>query len=158
MGDADRRFRLVDVLAARPLRAHGVDLEVGLVDGDVDLRRFRQHGDGGGGGVDAPLRFRVGHALHPVHAALELQPREDAGALHLGDHLLEAAGRALARRHHGDAPAVRLGVAGVHAEQVAGEERRLVSPRAGADLQDGAPGIGGVLGQQGEADAPLQHV
>ena len=84
MGDADRRFGLVDVLAAGALRAHGVDLQVGIVDGDVDVLGLRQHGDGRGGGVDAALRLGVRHALHPVHAALELQPREDAAALDLG--------------------------------------------------------------------------
>ena len=80
MGDADRRFGLVDVLAAGALRPHGVDLEIGIVDRDVDLLGLGQHRDGRGRGVDAARRLGVGHALHAVHAGFELQPGEDAAA------------------------------------------------------------------------------
>ena len=39
-------------------------------------------------------------------------------------------------RHHLDLPALALGVARVHAEQVAGEQRRLVAAGAGADFEE----------------------
>ena len=42
--------------------------------------------------------------------------------------------RALAQRL--DLPALRFGVAAVHAQQVAGEDRRLVAAGAGADLEE----------------------
>ena len=72
--------------------AHGVGLHLGLVDLDVEILGLGQHRNSCGGGVDAAGGFGVGHALDAVHAALELEPREDAAALDLGDDLLEAAG------------------------------------------------------------------
>src|SRR5207244_8764213 len=53
VGDPDRRFGLVDVLAAGALRAHGLYPQIVALDVDVDVLDFRQHGDGGGGGVNA---------------------------------------------------------------------------------------------------------
>ena len=73
-------FGLVDVLAARALRAHRVDLQVRFVDVDVDVLRLGQNGDGRRRRVDAPLRFGGGHALHAMDARLELQPREHAAS------------------------------------------------------------------------------
>ncbi len=80
MGDADRRFGLVDVLAAGALRAHGVDLQIVVVDVDVDLLGLRQHRDGRGRGVDAARGFGVRHALHAMHAGFEFQLGIDAAA------------------------------------------------------------------------------
>src|SRR6202041_2020243 len=54
MGDADRRFGLVDVLAAGTLRAHGIDLEIVALDIDIDLLDLRQYRDRRRRGVDAP--------------------------------------------------------------------------------------------------------
>ena len=68
VGDADRGFGFVDVLAAGALRAHGVDLEVGIVDVDVDVFHLGQHGNGRCRGVDTAGGFGIGHALHAVHA------------------------------------------------------------------------------------------
>ena len=110
----------------------------------------RQHGDGRRRSVDAPLRLGLRHALDAMHARFEFQPREDAAALDLGDDFLEAAERAFARRDDLDAPAVQRGIALIHAEEIAGEQRRLVAAGAGADFQDGALFVGGVLGQQRE--------
>ena len=41
-----------------------------------------------------------------------------------------------------------LGVFGVHAEQIAGEQSRFVAARARPDFEDGAALVGGVLGQE----------
>ena len=95
-----------------------------------------------------PLRFGRRHALHAVHAGLELQLGEDALARHAGDDFLVAAGVAFAGRHDLHAPALSGGVALVHAEEVAGEQRRLVAAGAGADFKDGVLLVGGVLGKQ----------
>ena len=77
-----------------------------------------------------------GDALDPVHAALELQSRIGALPRDLGDRLLDAAPGALADRDQVELPAPPLRVAGIHPEQVAGEEGRLVAAGAGADLED----------------------
>src|SRR3546814_5355315 len=48
-----------------------------VVDRDVDLLGLGQHRDGRGAGVDAPAAFGDRDALHPMHAALELQLRSE---------------------------------------------------------------------------------
>ena len=48
MSDANGGFGLVDVLSARALGAHGVDLEIAVLDLDVDVARLGHDGDGGG--------------------------------------------------------------------------------------------------------------
>ena len=99
-----------------------------------------------------PLASVAGHPLDAMDAGFELQPREHALAGDVGDDFLVAAGVALALRQHLDLPAVKLGVALVHAEQVAGEQRRLVAAGAGPDFDDRALLVGRVLGQEQEPD------
>ncbi len=47
-----------------------------------------------------------------------------------------------------DSPALLLGIARIHAEQIAGKDRRLVAAGAGADLEEHVAPVVGVLGQQ----------
>ncbi len=114
----------------------------------VDLVGLRQHGHRARGGVDAPLRFRFRHALHAMAAGLELELRVRTGADDAHDRFLVAAevGRALG--DHLGGPAMPLGKAHVHAQQVTGEQRRLVAAGAGADLEEDVAIIVGVLRQQ----------
>ena len=74
-----------------------------------------------------------------------------AAAADFRDDFLEAALGALAHRHDLGLPALLGGVALVHAEQVAGEQRGLVAAGAGADFQDHVALVHRVLGQQREA-------
>ncbi len=145
-------FGLVDVLAAGAPGAHGLDTQIIVPDLDIDLLDLGHYGDRGGGCVDAPLRLGVRHALHPVHAGLELQLRERAAALHLGDDFLVAADAAFARRDHLDLPALQGREALVHPEQISGEQRSLVAAGAGADFQHHVAVVHGVLRQQRDAD------
>ncbi len=92
MRDADRRFSLIDVLAAGALRAHRVDLQIGFIDIDIDLFGLRENRDGRSRRMDAPLGFGVGHALDPMRAGFEFQSREDAASGDLGDDFFIAAG------------------------------------------------------------------
>ena len=77
-----------------------------------------------------------GHALHAVHAGLELQARVDLVALDLQRGVLDAVDRRVVRVGDVDLPALRLGVADVHAHDLGGEERGLVAAGAGADLDE----------------------
>jgi len=156
VGDADRRVGLVDVLAARARRAIGIDAQIGVVDLDLDILGFRQNRDGGGGGVDAPLRLGLRHALNAVDAALELQPAEHALAGDRGDDFLVAAHLAFGDAIDLYAPAVVLGVALVHAEEIAREQRRLVAASAGAHFQDGRGVLVLVARGQQQGDLALQ--
>ena len=74
--------------------------------------------------------------------------REHAGAVDRGDRFLVAADLGRARRDQLEPPALRLGEALVHAQQVAGEQRRLVAAGAGADLEHRGAVVGGVARQQ----------
>ncbi len=147
--DADRGVGLVDVLAAGARGAEGVDAHLRRVEHHVvDRVRLGQHGNGAGRGVDAPLRLGLGHALHAVAARLEFEPRVGALAADARDHFLVAAQLRGALGHDLDLPAPALGIARVHAEQVAGEERRLVAAGAGAHLEEQVALVVRVLGQQ----------
>ena len=53
-------------------------------------------------------------------------------------------------------PALECGIALIHPEQVAGEQRRLVAAGAGPDLDDDIALVGGVLGQQQQAESLLR--
>jgi hypothetical protein len=117
-------------------------------DVDIDGLGLGQDGDGGGGGVDAPARFGFGDTLHPVHAAFVLEAGEDALARDARRDLLDAAELGLLPVDDLDLPALRLGVAGVHAQEVAREKRGLLAAGAGADLQHGGAGVGLVLRQE----------
>ena len=140
---------LFDVLAAGARRAVGVDLEVRRVDRDVgDRIGLRHHRDRAGRGVDAALRLRLRHALHAMAARLELELRVDVVAGDARDRLAVAA---QFRRRSGDQldlPAAALGVARVHPQERAGEERRLVAAGAGAHLEEHVARVVRVLRQQ----------
>ena len=94
--------------------------------------------------MDAPLRLGLRHALDAVRAALVLEDREGAVALDGEDDLLEAARLALVRRQDLGLEAAPLGVAGEHAVDVAGPERRLVAADALAHLDDHVLRVGRV--------------
>ena len=134
-----------------PGRAEHVDAQVVLVDLDLGLLGLGRDQHAGGRGVDAALRLGGRHPLHPVHAALPLEPGPDAvpalgHALGLDrdrDVLDAAEVGVLGVEHLGD-PAVPLGVAQVHAQQVAGEQRRLLAALARLDLQDHVLGVVGI--------------
>ena len=118
-----------------PARAEGVDPQVLVVDLDVDLFGFGQHGDRDRGGVDAAAGFGGGHALDAVHAALVLQLAVDAAPLDHRDDFLEPADAGVVARHELDPPALALRVPAVHPKQLGGEQRRFVAAGAGPDFE-----------------------
>src|SRR5579871_5582607 len=102
--------------------------------------------------MDPPARLGRWHALHAVRARLEFEPGKDPLAGDVGDDFLVAAGVAGALGKDLHAPAVEISIALIHAKKIAGEQRRLVAAGAGADLENGALLVGGVLGEKQEAD------
>ena len=127
----------VHALAAVSSRAEDVDAQVLLGDVDVVVRlvRLREHDHRRGARVDAPLCLGLRHALHAVSAALETERAVGAVALYREEDFLVAVEGGLVRAHHVDLPAVRLTVAGVHAEEVARKQRRLVAARPRAHFE-----------------------
>ena len=138
VSDADGRLDLVDLLSAGPAGAHGVDLQVFVADLDVDVGGLGHHGDGGGTGVDATLRFRFGDTLDAMASALELQLVKAAFARDRQHDILQPAQFGDADFEHLELPALLFDVLRVHLEQISGEQRGFVASRAGADFHDEA--------------------
>ncbi|OIQ81230.1 hypothetical protein GALL_370110 [mine drainage metagenome] len=137
------------MLAAGAAGAIGVDAQVGGVDVDVhDLIHFRHDGDGAGRGVDASLGLGFRHPLHAVAAGLEFQFRVGTEPIDFGNDFPVPANFRFAGRNHFHAPTLALGIAAVHAEQVAGEQGGLVAAGTGADFQEDAAFVVGIPGQQ----------
>ncbi len=149
------------VLACCPplLEARSVStVEILRIDLDIDVLGLRQHGDGRGGSMDAPARLGGRHTLDPMDARFEFQPGEHPPAGDIGDDLLVAAGIALTLLEHLDLPAMDVGIALVHAEEIAGEQRRLVAAGPGTDLEDGTLLVSRVLGKEEHADPVGQRL
>jgi len=106
--------------------------------------------------VNAPLGFGGRYALDTVGTGFELQLAVDVVAFDPGNDFLVAAVLTLVFREDLHPPATFLGIPRVHAEQVAGEDRRLVATRAGADFEKHVAAVIGVLGQQHALQIALQ--
>ncbi len=140
-----------------PLDAVDVDADLVLLDLDLDVLDLGQHGDGRGRGVDAALRLGGRNSLHAMHAGLELHLREHLVAADAEGDLLEAARVALARVDLVDLPLLQLGVARVHAVQVAREDRRLVTAGARPDLDDDVLVVVRVAREEHDLELVLEH-
>ena len=96
------------------------------------------------------------HALHPVHTRLVAERAKDLGAACGENGFLDPAQDARAQCQHLDLPAAALAEAGVHAQQVGREQRRLVAAGAGADLHDGIAVVEGVGGDEELGELALE--
>ncbi len=138
VGEADRRFRLVDVLAACAARAHGVGAHVALLDVDDDaVVDHRIDVDARERGVAARVGVERRDADQAVHAVLGLQPARGVAALDLDGRRLDAGLLALGFFEILDLVAVLLGPARVHAQQHAGPVLAFGAAGAGMDLEIG---------------------
>ena len=86
--------------------------------------------------MNAALGFGLRDTLHPMRPGLEFQARVDAATDHTADDFAITTMLALIFAHGLDLPALTLGVAAVHAQQVAGKYRRLIPAGSGADLEE----------------------
>ena len=122
---------------------------------DVDRLGLGQHQDAGGAGVHPALALGDRHPLDAVHPALELQQgvrrlarRGVPLAFTASRHRLVAAEVGLGGVEHLDRPAAPLGPAGVHPQQVAGEQRRLLAALPRLDLEQHVLAVGRVARDQ----------
>jgi len=145
----NRRIGLVDVLPARTGSAERVDAQIdGIQHHIVHLVHLRHDRHGAGRGMHAALCLGGGHPLHAVRAGFELQHRICAVPDNPRNDFLVAAHFAGAFRYDFHLPALAFGEARIHAEQIAGEQRRFVAAGSGANFQKYAALIVGVLRQQ----------
>ncbi len=89
----------------------------------------------------------LGHRnpLHTVHATFELEPGVSALTFDAHNDFFVPAESGGIGAHHLHAPAARLGIAGIHAEKLGGEERCFVAARASTDFHDDVLGVVGIL-------------
>ena len=98
--------------------------------------------------MDTPGRFGGGHPLHPVNAAFKFQAAECAASVHGKYGLLDAAQFGHIDIDGFHFPIVALGITGVHAHQLRGEQACLFTAGAAAYFHNNiALGVG-VLGKQ----------
>ena len=91
VGEADRRFGLVDVLAAGPARAQRIGAHVGFLDVDDDaVVDHRIDVDARERRVPARVGIERRDAHQAMHAVLGLEPAEGVAALDLDGRRLDA--------------------------------------------------------------------
>ena len=97
-------------------------------------------------------------ALHTVHAAFVFELAEYALALDLRDHFFGAAYARYAHVEQGHFPALFLGKAGIHAEELGREQACLVPARARADLEEDVLVVARVLRHEHQPESLLHLV
>ncbi len=143
--DPDRRVGRVHRLTAGAARPVDVDLEIVGVDGHVDLLGLGKHGDRGRAGVHPALALGGGDPLHPMGSGFVLEARPRVGALHHERDLAHTAHVGQLAAEHLDLPAVEVGVALVHVEQVGGPEVALLAAFTSTDLHDHVLAVARIL-------------
>ncbi len=136
VGDADGRFRLVDVLAARARCTERIHTQVGFV--DLDLDRIIDHRiDPHGCKRCLPPRRRIKRRDpdKTMHPRLGLEPAIGIGAADLDGGGLDAGLLPFRTFHHGHLVTMLFGPAGVHAQQHFGPVLRLRPARASVDFK-----------------------
>ena len=142
--DLDGGFRLVDVLAAGAGGAGHGHIEVFGLEHHLGLFGFGQHGDRGGGRVDAAGGFGGRHALDAMDAGLVAEQGGGPFTFDEEDRFADPAEVGVRQGHQLVLPALAFGEAGVGAEQFGGEQGGLFAPRAGADFHQRVAGVVGV--------------
>ena len=127
VGDAHRGVGRVDALAAGAARAERVDAQILGLDLDVDFLGLGQHGDGGGRGVDAAAAprspARAARGARRSRTSAGCRPRLPSMSAMTS---LMPPPLSLGSSDVSTLPALPLGVARVHAEQI---RRRTAPPR-----------------------------
>ena len=111
-------------------------LYIRRIDLDIDILRLRHHGDRRSGGVDTSAGLGHRHTLYTVHAGLILEAAVRTLSGHDEDSFLHTADAGFINRHELRLIATALRVVDVHAVELCGEERRLVTTGTATDLHD----------------------
>ena len=136
------------MLASRARGAEGVDAQVFRVDLQLDLLSFWHDGDCHRRGMDAPLGLGFGHALDAVDAALKFQAAVHVGTFDRENNFLHTAEFCLIGADGLALPAAPGSVHRVHAPQAMGKQGRFLTAGTGANFQNNAFFVVGVLGDK----------
>ena len=148
MRNPHRRIGGVDRLPTRAGGAEHINPKVAFLDIDIDILGLGEDRHRRRRGVDAAAGLGFRDALHPMHARLEFQPREHIASGDVGRGFLVAADARLRHFHDLEPPAMLGRETLIHAEQVGGEQRRLIAAGTGPHLEDGVARIIPVAWQQ----------
>ena len=111
-------------------------LYIRRIDLDIDVLSLRHHGNGCGGGVDTSAGLGHRHTLYTVHARLILETTVRALSSDDKNHLLHPADAGFIDRHQLRLIATTLRVVDVHAVELCGEKRCLITAGTATDLHD----------------------
>ena len=148
--ETDGGLDFVHVLPARPSGAGKSDLQIVRVQLDFLFGRFLEDRDGCRARVHTAGPLGLRHALDTMDAGLMHQCIVRSRPRNLERRVLQAAQRGVGKVDNRERPAFLGGVGLVHLEELHGEQTRLVSARARADLHDGfVAGTGALRGLLG---------
>ncbi len=116
MRHAHRRIGGVHALAAGAGGAKYVDAQVVHINVDVNFFGFGEHGDTGGGGVNAAVLLGGRHALDAMHPAFVFEFAESVLPAHLKNNFFEAADALPIAGYHVRVPSLPLCEARIHPE------------------------------------------
>src|SRR5690554_5390466 len=98
--------------------------------------------------MNTTLRLSFGNPLDTMRTRLKFQLRIDIMPLNGGNELFVTAVLARTFCEHRHLPALALGIAAVHAEQITRENSRFVAARASPDFQEDTACITRIFWQQ----------
>ena len=107
--------------------------------------------------MNTPLRFGFRHPLHTMPTGFELEPRIGPGTVDTADDFPVTAQFRFIGRKHLHRPALPLGIARIHAEQIPRKQGRLVTARTGPDFQQHTALVVGIARQQQFLQLQLQR-
>src|SRR5690606_36062965 len=136
MGAAEVGVCGIDALSAGAASAEVIDAEFLIANFDVYFVGFGKAVLGGGGGVDAALSFGFGDSLNAVGSCFKFHAAVYAIAGDGEDYFFEAVKAGFVGTEDFGAPVLFFEVFIVHAEEVVGEKRCLVSAGSGADFDN----------------------
>ena len=148
MRDPHRAVGRVDMLPSGALRAVGIDTQILFLDVDIHFLGFRQDRDRRRRRMNPPARFRLGHALDPVHAGFILHPRKDTLSGNFRRCFLVPADPGIGEGHRLKAPPPPFRIPLIHAKQIGREKRRLIAAGPGPYFENGILLVSRILGQQ----------
>ncbi len=135
MCHSHRSIVFLHVLATGATGAKGVEVQVRGVYMQVYVLEFRQHCNGGCGGVDTALRFGFRHPLDSMHSALVAESAERPSTLEGEDDFLVAAHIRWCGIQYLGLPALELSISAVHGEQISGKQSGFITAGACPDLE-----------------------
>ena len=149
-------LHLVDVLSSGTAGTESLPFDLSFVDMHFELVRFGQHGYRRSRGMHASLGLRHRHSLHAMNTGFIFERAIYIHTRHVEDDLFVSSGSAFGERRNGVFESLDFKILGVHAEEVSGKDRRLVTSCTAANLHHHILSVFGILRQELQLQLFLQ--